>query len=115
MSLAARGVAVLLLFLITRPRGLPARARGWGSVSCLNALVFVILPATAATSPLRPIVGRVILASIGLSVLLVVVGLALWWLHRDEPDERASWTPAFLTAALPAFFGWLLWVIGPVY
>lgn len=115
MSLVIRVAAVLLPFLIARPWRLPAGAKLWGSAALLNALVFVTLPQTAATSPLRPVVDGVAMANVVLSVLLTVGGLMLWWSQRAGPDGRYERTVYLLAAALPAFFGLLFWVVGPFY
>src|SRR2546427_690944 len=53
-------ILFILLVLTTPWRRLSAPARLWALVACSNALVFFGMPTTPATSPWRPIVGRVL-------------------------------------------------------
>lgn len=84
----------------------------WAGASYLNALIFVALPATGATSRARPLVGWITMASVALSVLLTVAGLTLWWLGRAHPTPPRR-SLALLAAALPVCFVGLLWIVGP--
>jgi hypothetical protein len=107
----------LLLFLVaaTPWRRLPAVGRLWGLAACLNALIFFSLPTTAATSPWRPVVGRVLAASAGLSLALLVMGLMLRRRHAAVPGAGAVWVTPLIIGALPSMFYAFFWAIGPRY
>ena len=61
-------ILFILLVLTTPWRRLSAPARLWALVACSNALVFFGMPTTPATSPWRPIVGRVLATSAAVSL-----------------------------------------------
>jgi len=107
----------LLVFLVaaTPWRRLPAGGRLWALVAGLNALIFFSLPTTAATSPWRPVVGRVLTASAGLSLALLVLGLVLWRRHAAAPGVGAVWVAPLVIGALPSLVYAFFWVIGPLY
>jgi hypothetical protein len=107
----------LLVFLLaaTPWRRLPAGGQLWALAACLNALIFFSLPTTAATSPWRPVVGRVLAASAGLSLALLVLGLVLWRHHGAVPGAGAVWVAPLVIGALPSVFYAFFWVIGPLY
>ena len=107
----------LLLFLLaaTPWRRPPAEGRLWALAGCLNALIFFSLPTTAATSPWRPVVGRVLAASAGLSLALLVLGLVLRRRHAAVPGAGAVWVAPLVIAALPSVFYAFFWTIGPLY
>jgi len=106
---------VALLLLTTSWRQLPVSGRVWALAACLNALVFFSMPTTAATSPWRPLVGRVLAASAGASFALLALGLMLR--HRQAAASRtsAAWVGPLILGALPGVFYTFFWVIGPLY
>jgi hypothetical protein len=109
-------LSVLVLLLAATPwRRLAAGGRLWALAACLNALIFFSMPTTAATSPWRPIVGRVLATSAGLSLALLVLGLVLWRRQAAVPGAGAAWVAPLVIGALPSVFYAFFWVIGPLY
>jgi hypothetical protein len=113
----AIGLLGLLVFLLaaTPWRRLPARGRLWALAACLNTLIFCSLPTTAATSPWRPVVGRVLAAGAGLSLALLVLGLVPWRRNAAVPGAGAVWVAPLIIGAVPSVFYAFFWVIGPLY
>jgi hypothetical protein len=103
------------LLLTTSWSQLPVVARVWALAACLNALVFFSMPTLAATSPWRPIVGRVLAASAGASLALLALGLMLRHRHAAVSRTGAAWVGPLILGALPGVLYALFWVIGPLY
>jgi hypothetical protein len=108
-------ILLVLLLAATPWRRLTAGGRLWALAACLNALIFFSMPATTATSPWRPIVGRVLSSSAGLSLALIVLGLVLWRHQAAVPGAGAAWVAPLVIGALPSLFYAFFWVIGPLY
>lgn len=114
-------IAIVLLGLLgsliaaTPWRGLPSGGRLWALAACLNALIFFSLPTTAATSPWRPVLGRVVAVSAGLSLGLLVLGLVLRRRHAAVRGAGAVWVAPLVIGALPGLFYAFFWLIGPLY
>lgn len=96
-------------------RRLPIAGRWWFAAAMINTVVFLTMPTTAATSPWRPIVGRVLAASAAVSLALVVIGLVLRRRHAATGDTGGAWSGALILAALPGAFYAFFWIIGPLY
>jgi hypothetical protein len=105
----------ILLVLMTPWRQLSAPARLWALVACSNALVFFGMPTTPATSPWRPIVGRVLATSAAVSLSLAVLGLVLRRRPTTGPGAHSALLAPLIIGALPAAFYIFFWVIGPLY
>jgi hypothetical protein len=89
-------------------RRLPTMARVWAVVACLNTIFVLSLPTTPATSPWRPIVGRLIAIGVVFSVSLVACGLALRPHVLRAGGGTVAWLAPLLIGALPAFLWGLL-------
>ena len=113
----AIGILVLFIFLlvITPWRRLTISGRLWALAACFNTVVFFSMPTTPATSPWRPVVGGVLAASAGLSLVLALFGLVFWRGKAVEPGARAALPAPLIIGALPAAFYIFFWVIGPLY
>jgi len=107
------GVLVSLL-VVTPWRQLTAGNRLWVLAAGLNTLVFFSMPTTPATSPWRPVVGRILAASAGVSLTLFLLGLLLRQRRVGAGTMVAGLGPLIL-GALPAAFYAFFWVIGPLY
>ena len=109
-------LVVVVLLLVAIPwRQLTPAGRLWVVAACLNTMVFFSMPTTAATSPRRPVVGRVLAASAGVSSVLLLVGVT--FTHRRVlPDHSpVAWLALLIIGALPGVFYAFFWAIGPVY
>ena len=113
----AIGILVLFIFLlvITPWRRLTISGRLWASAACFNTVVFFSMPTTPATSPWRPVVGGVLAASAGLSLVLALLGLVFRRGKAVEPEARAALRAPLIIGALPAAFYIFFWLIGPLY
>jgi hypothetical protein len=108
-------VLVALLLLTTSWSRLPVSGRVWAFAACLNALVFFSMPTMAATSPWRPIVGRVLAASAGASLAFLALGLMLRHRQTAGASTGAAWVGPLILGTLPGVFYTFFWVIGPLY
>jgi hypothetical protein len=110
-------ILILFIFLLmmTPWRQLSNSVRLWALVACFNALVFFSMPTTPATSPWRPVIGRVLAASAAVSLSLGVLGIVLQRRQTREPRARAALLPPLIIGTLPALFYVFFWVIGPLY
>ena len=108
-------ILLALLLAATPWRRLPAGGRLLTLVACCNALIFFSMPTTAATSPWRSIVVRVLAVSSGVSVVLLVIGLVLWRHQAAVPGAGAAWIAPLIIGGLPSLFYAFFWVIGPLY
>ena len=109
-------LATLVLLLVATPwRRLGPGGRVWALAASLNALAFFSMPTTAATSPWRPVVGRVLATSAGVSLVLLLVGFSLRRRHVVPSDSEAAWLAVLILGALPCLFYAFFWVIGPLY
>jgi hypothetical protein len=113
--IAAVILIVLALLLAATPwRRLSPVGRLWALAACLNALVFFSMHTIAATSPWRPVVGRVLAASAGMSLGLLLLGLVLRQ-RQATPSDAGAWLGPLILGALPGVFYAFFWVIGPLY
>src|SRR5687768_3982404 len=109
-------LAALALLLVATPwRRLTLGGRVWALAACLNALAFFSMPTTAATSPWRPVVGRMLATSAGVSLVLLLVGFLIRQRHVVPSDSEAAWLAALVLGALPGLFYTFFWIIGPLY
>lgn len=110
-------ILILFIFLLmmTPWRQLSNSVRIWAIVACFNALVFFSMPTTPATSPWRPVVGRVLAASAAVSLSLAVLGVVIQRRQTAEREARAPLLAPLIIGALPALFYIFFWVIGPLY
>ena len=108
-------ICFILLVVMTPWRQLRTSARLWVLVACSNACVFFAMPTTPATSPWRPIVGRVLATSAAVSLSLAVLGLVLRRRPTIGPGAPSALLAPLIIGALPAAFYIFFWVIGPLY
>ena len=105
-------ILVVLLLLATTPwRRLPFVGRLWAAAALLNTVIFFCMPTTPATSPWRPVVSNVLLASATVSLALFLLGVHL----RRRHASSSAWTAALILGALPAFLYGFFRLIGPLY
>jgi hypothetical protein len=107
-------VLIVLLLIGTPWRRLPMTGRCWAAAALLNALIFFGMPTTPATSTWRPVVGRVLAASAGISLALLVLGLILRQRHSASGEVAGAWLGPLILGALPVVFYTFFWVIGPL-
>ena len=108
-------LAVLGVLLATTPwNRLTTTGRLWALAAGLNTLIFFSMPITAATSPWRPVIGRVLAVSAGVSLLLLLLGLGLRHRHVAHAG-LAAWLGPLIVGALPGVFYVFFWIIGPLY
>ncbi len=108
-------VLILLLLAATPWRRLPLAGQFWAVAALLNALVFFGMPTTPATSPWRPVVGRVLAASAATSLALLVLGLILRQRHAAAGEIRGAWVGPLILGALPVALYTFFWIVGPLY
>ena len=104
-------VVVLVLLASTPWRRLPRSGRFWAAAVLLNTLMFFCAPTTPATSPWRPVISRVLIASATVSFALFVIGLQLRRRHGSSHD----WMGLLILGVLPTFLYGFFWMIGPLY
>ena len=108
-------LGVLVSLLVATPwRQLTAGDRLWVLAAGLNTLIFLSMPTTPATSPWRPVVGRILAASAGVSLTLFLLGILIRQRRVAAGTVVAGLGPLIL-GALPAAFYAFFWVIGPLY
>ena len=105
-------IVVVLVLLATTPWGrLPRLGKLWAAAVLLNTLVFFCMPVTPATSPWRPVVSRVLVASATVSFALFVLGLQLQRRHASSH----AWMGLLILGVLPACLYGFFRLIGPLY
>jgi hypothetical protein len=109
-------LAILLLLVLTPWRRLPLAGRVWSAASLFNTFIFLGMPTTAATSPWRPVVGRVMAGSAAASLGLLFLGLVLWQRHgRPQASGGSAWAGPLILSALPIAFYAFFSILGPLY
>jgi hypothetical protein len=73
------------------------------------------MPTTPATSPWRPVVGRVLAASAATSLVLLVLGLFLRQRHTAAGEIGGAWMGPLVLGALPVVLYSFFWIVGPLY
>lgn len=107
---------LLALLLAAAPwRRLPMAGRLWTSAALLNTLLFMSMPTTPATSPWRPVVSRLVAASAGTSLALLVLGVILRRRDPTSGEIGGAWVGPMILAALPVVFYTFFRVVGPFY
>jgi hypothetical protein len=108
-------VLILLLLAATPWRRLPLAGQCWAAATLLNALIFFGMPTTQATSPWRPVVGRVLAASAAIGLAHLVLGLILRQRHSATDEVAGAWVGPLILGALPVVLYTFFWVIGALY
>ena len=107
---------LLVLLLAATPwRRLPMAGRLWTLAALLNTLLFMSMPTTPATSPWRPVVSRLLAASAGTSLALLVLAVILRRRDATSGEIRGAWVGPMILGALPVVLYTFFWVIGPLY
>ena len=106
---------VVLLLAATPWRRLPMAGQFWAGAVLLNTLIFLSMPTTAASSPWRPIVGRVLAGSAATSLALLVLGLMLRQRHAAAGQVGGAWVGPLILCAFPVLLYTFFWVVGPLY
>jgi hypothetical protein len=109
------GLLILALLARTPWRRLPMAVRVWAALASINTLVFFGTPTTPATSPWRPVVGRVLAGSAVASLALLVVGLILLQRYGAVNTRGSGWAGPLIIAALPIVSYAFFRIIGPLY
>ncbi len=107
-------VVLTVLLFATAWRQLPPAGQVWALIACLNTLLSFSLPTTAATSPWRPTVTRLLTASAALSLALLIAGLILHRRHAGR-GRTTGWLAPLIISALPGALLGFFWLIGPLY
>jgi hypothetical protein len=106
---------ILLLLGLTPWQRLPMAGRLWTVAALINTLVFLGMPTTAATSPWRPVVARVLASSAATSLGLLILGLILRRYLAPLGMGGRGWAAPLILGAVPIAFYTFFWIIGPLY
>lgn len=86
-------------------KGMPIPRRIWAIAGALNAIACLSVPTTAATSPWRARMDALSAITYWASLILTLVGCALWF-GSDAPNRKPrQWLAALILCALP-FAAW---------
>ncbi len=92
-----------------------ARRPSLGIRSLFERAGLFSMPTTAATSPWRPVAGRVLATSAGLSLVLLVVGFLIRQRQAESSDSDVPWLAPLVLGILPGVLYAFFWIIGPLY
>jgi hypothetical protein len=106
---------ILLLLGLIPWRRLPRAGRLWTVAAMVNTSIFLGMPTTTATSPWRPVVARVMVASVVTSLGLLVLGLVLRRRLGPPASGGSGWAAPLILSAVPIAFYTFFRIIGPLY
>ena len=92
---------IIILALRTPWSSMPGTARTWAIMSFANTTLVLLFPIAFVLAPGNPRPEVITDIGYGVSIVLTIAGLALWW--QADSSQRAfhRWLPPLFVASLP--------------
>ncbi len=92
---------IVILALRTPWSSMHGTARTWAIMSFANTTLVLVFPAALEFAPGHPRPEIVTDIGYGVSIVLTIAGVALWWQAGSAHRALTRWLPPLLVAAMP--------------